>query len=72
MSDTNVPQLPRSGFPQAYDGQLFHSLFGIVKQAFAASTCCYETPESSWGACDGGFPCPELALPGSEFCERHQ
>ena len=35
MSDTNLPQVPHSGFPQVYDGQLFDSLSVMVEQAFA-------------------------------------
>jgi hypothetical protein len=71
MSDTNVVQLPRSGFPQVKI-QLCPLMAEMVEEAFYLATCCYTTPETSWGACDGGFPCSNLALPGSEFCERHQ
>lgn len=40
------------------------------------SLCCHESPESSGGACDGGFPCynradvAEIAT-GLEYCLTH-
>jgi hypothetical protein len=71
MSATNVSQLSPRSFPQVKI-QICPLMAAMVEQAFALATCSYTTPETSWGACDGGFPCPSLALPGSEFCEEHQ
>lgn len=72
MAHPNLPQVPHSGFPQVYDGQLFNSLSVMVEEAFALATCSHTTPESIPGACDGGYPCPEVCLFGSEFCGKHQ
>jgi len=38
--------------------------------------CVYESPESSWGACDGGVQCTEMATVhsldlGFAFCLKH-
>lgn len=38
--------------------------------------CSYETPESRWGACDGGHPCTRRGLTecdgcGQIFCPYH-
>jgi hypothetical protein len=73
VAHTNVPQLPRSGFPQVKI-QLCPLMAEMVDQAFSLSTCSYTTPETSWGACDGGFPCGDPAtslIDGQAFCAAH-
>lgn len=40
------------------------------------SPCSYQSPESHYGACDGGFPCYEQGTvhhlaSGLEFCLKH-
>lgn len=78
MAQTNLPVLSHAGFPQ-----LLHLLIGaeierverILAQA-ELSPCCYESPESSRGACDGGEPCREKATvhdlaSDEEYCLSH-
>ena len=47
-----------------------------AKRTPILSQCVYESPESSWGACDGGVQCGEVATVhsldlGFEFCLKH-
>jgi hypothetical protein len=55
MADNTLPALPSLSFPQAE--QVFtHAMrrFGdrVLEQP-SFSVCCYVTPETSYGACDG-------------------
>lgn len=70
---------PVEEFPQVHSGLTIERLLSIVSQAVATATlpgCCYQTPESSWGACDGGFPCYRPATvhhlaSEQDYCARH-
>jgi hypothetical protein len=77
MPATNVPQLPHSGFPQVKI-QLCPLMAEMVDEAFnrpiPVSTCCYESPESTPGSCDGGYPCGDpttSVIDGQAFCTAH-
>lgn len=73
MSGSTLPVLSRPGFPQVLHS-VMASEIRYVEQVLGL--CAYETPESSWGRCDGGFPCQEPALvseveSGLPFCLGH-
>jgi hypothetical protein len=72
LSPTNATLsiLSSPNFPQVLDSAIDHALFRAVERIFAQPTCIYESPESSVGACDGGFPCFEKATHG-EYCLKH-
>jgi hypothetical protein len=65
-------------FISALDREI-DALDQIIDRARAKTqlpACCWESPESSWGACDGGFPCYEPATvhelaTGLEYCLEH-
>ena len=62
--------------PEIYSGSLIEHLLGSVSSKMGLSeekeTCKWETPESSWGRCDGGFVCGRQAVGDTERCEKHQ
>jgi hypothetical protein len=81
VAHTTLAVLPFFGFPQPLDfldsviGRDIARIDRILPRA-ELSLCCYEYPESSYGASDGGFPCYELATAhhlasGLEYCEEH-
>lgn len=72
MSDTNLPVSIRPDFPQAFTHFLAELHATLDACPMLIKICSYETPESIPGACDGGYPCPEVCLAGSEFCGKHQ
>jgi hypothetical protein len=53
--------------------QVLQSILGteIRRVGKVLHLCTHESLESSLGACDGGYPCNEEALPGEEFCSKH-
>jgi hypothetical protein len=62
MAHSTLPVLPHPQFPQVVPEQTL-------------SLCCYESPESVWGACDGQ-PCLEIARVHDvaremDYCARH-
>jgi hypothetical protein len=69
MAHSTLPSLTHSEFPQVFT-QAIDQLVSSI------SICCYESPESSYGACDGGIPCRERATVVDvstelEYCARH-
>jgi len=68
VAQQTLPAFPLPSLPQFLTAEIAR-----VDRILAASevpTCLYESPESSVGACDGGFPCHARATHG-EFCARH-
>ncbi len=64
MSASTLPVSPSTSFPQ-----LLHSAAPAANDD-VRSLCSYISPESSWGACDGGMPCEEPTTDGM-FCRKH-
>ena len=72
MAPQTLPAFPFPGFPQALDSFIGREI-AYVERLMAENelpTCMYESPESSVGACDGGFPCNRKATRDG-FCDRH-
>lgn len=76
MSDRNLSVLTHPSFAQGFD-----RLHDLVDRAFARQAppvrtlCDYETPETSWGACDG-IVCRQPAsvhslADGQQYCLGH-
>jgi hypothetical protein len=65
MASRTLPAFPLSEFPQVFTALLDHEIREIerivasVRERAALPLCSYQSPESSYGACDGGFPCQE-------------
>jgi hypothetical protein len=78
MGSSTLALLSDSEFPQGLTRQLSR-LDRMVTLAIAnaeLSSCCFESPESSFGRCDGGFACSEKATvhhlaSGLEYCGGH-
>jgi hypothetical protein len=76
LSPTNATLaiLSSPNFASVLDSAIDHALFRAVDRIFAKPEptvlCGWESPESSQGACDGGFPCNEPATE-SGFCLSH-
>lgn len=75
MARINLAVLAPGSFPQIHS---FTPLISLVDRALAAHSltefCCYESPESRAGACDGGEPCGDPAsevIDGQPFCPKH-
>ena len=81
MAQSTLALPTPSEFPQPqFGGNLIAGLDSLVSGVFAKnynfSTCAHESPESSYGASDGGFPCRKTAVvhdlsTGEEFCLEH-
>ena len=73
MAQTTLPAFPFPGFPQALDAFVGREIARVdrILAQNEVPTCAYESPESSVGACDGGFACTELAT-ADGFCRKHQ
>ena len=77
MAQTTLPVFSHPNFHSVLDAVLNQEIARvdrILAQAEAetcAETCDYQEPESSVGACDGGFSCSEPALENG-FCRKHQ
>jgi hypothetical protein len=74
MSGNNLSVLSSPGFPQALTH--FVDRVSLIAARAADEPCSWESPESSWGACDGGIPCHEAATVHNlcldqPFCLRH-
>jgi hypothetical protein len=73
MAARNLPVFTHPGFAQVLNSLVSHQVRVIER---ALSLCSYEEPESSRGACNGGYPCQETATvtdldSGGEFCLSH-
>lgn len=74
MATRTLPALPFSRLP--YDGEFIDSLVRMAETAVTRAeliSCAGESPESSAGAADGGFPCskrPTISDPrtGQSWC----
>jgi hypothetical protein len=78
VAHTTLAVLPFPGFPQPLDCVIGCEIARNDRMLTRAefSPCCYESPDSSYSACNGGFPCYELAsvhhlASGLEYCEEH-
>ena len=75
MAYPTLAVLPLPESPQVLGNRALARINQILARA-ELSPCCYESPESSYGACDGGLPCYELATihhlaSELEYCEQH-
>lgn len=68
MTSDTLSLLSSSRFPQFIDPML--ALVDEVLLQNEPALCIHESPESHVGACDGGFPCHEIAVFG-DFCKKH-
>lgn len=73
MAHSSLPVFFHPQFPQVFDRAL---MFEVRRVEKLLGLCCWESPESSRGACDGGFPCQEQATvhhleSDNEFCLSH-
>lgn len=77
MAAQHLTVLHSPDFPQVLDAAL-RRLFDRMLPEFPPqlSPCSYESPESAWGACDGGIPCSQIATvhhlaSDMQFCMGH-
>jgi len=70
MASRNLPFIPLPGFPQFLTDQIARVDAILERAALMEPGCAYQFPESSVGACDGGFSCHGRATHG-EFCAKH-
>jgi len=72
MSASTLPVPPPPSFPQIpqHQNQRWSTSADPTENDDKRSLCSYVSPESNWGACDGGLTCDELAIDG-EFCRKH-
>ena len=68
MAERTVPVFSHPDFPQVFKAALHHELLRVRA---VLTLCGWESPESSPGRCDGGFPCNEPANE-SGFCVSHE
>lgn len=59
MAARSLPVLTHPTFPQVLDALMGREVQRVEK---ILGLCCWESPESRYGACDGGFPCHEPAV----------
>lgn len=79
MAHPTLPVLSLPGFPQVFSRVIDQQIKSVDRTLLGRrqllTTCDYNTPESSWGACDG-YPCGSMATvhhleSGQEFCPKH-
>lgn len=73
MAHPNLPAFPLGSFPQSIVEQEIMRVNRILARVYAQNQpelCCWESPESHVGACDGGFPCNEIATEDG-YCKQH-
>jgi hypothetical protein len=58
MAQRSLAVLTHPSFPQVFAQALNQEVTRVAPQL---SVCCYESPESYWGACDGGIRCTRTA-----------
>jgi hypothetical protein len=61
--------------PEIYSGSLIEGLFATVSRKMGIAepaTCRWESPETHYGACDGGEPCGRSVPAGEDRCEFHK
>jgi hypothetical protein len=79
LAHETLSDFSRSGFPQFTGfliGDLVRHVDRILTDVIELPACCYESPESSYGACDGGTSCLQKGTihhlaSGLEFCAAH-
>jgi hypothetical protein len=74
MAHSTLPSLTHPSFPQVFEAATAQLVDRLTVPQI--SICCYESPESRWGACDGGIPCNQPAVVVDvatelEYCARH-
>ena len=74
MAQSTLALSPFPFFPQIVTEEIRR--VDAILARYELSTCQHESPESSYGACDGGFPCRKTATvhdlsTGNEFCLEH-
>lgn len=79
MAHSTLPALPLAGFPQVLSAVIDQQIKSVERTLAGyrqfLTTCDYNTPETSWGRCDG-YPCGSVATvhhleSGEEFCPYH-
>jgi hypothetical protein len=73
MSGSNLPLFAPSGFAHLIGNLARHEIQHVNR---VLNFCSHESPESYYGARDGGFPCHEDAVvcdveSGLGFCLKH-
>lgn len=73
MASETLPVLTHSSFPQVFTQAMMPRIRRVES---VLGLCCWESPESSNGAADGGFPCHETAVvhhlsSDQPFCLSH-
>ena len=76
MAHSTLPVLAHPAFPQVLSQAIAQEVTRVAQPHLALSVCCYESPETVWGACDGGYPCGKLAVvidvsTGFGYCAEH-
>lgn len=78
MAQSTLAVFSSSLFPQLINSVLGHEIARVDRILSAAElpTCCHESPESTYGACDGGAACLRKGIvhhlaSGLEFCGEH-
>ncbi len=67
MASRTLPVLTHPNFPQVFDQAVTAEMLRVE---YALDLCIWESPESSYGACDGGFQCTQPAEVEG-YCARH-
>jgi hypothetical protein len=52
MAQHSLPVLSHPAFPQVFEAAIDQQVRRLFPQP-ALSVCCYQSPETFWGACDG-------------------
>lgn len=73
MAHSTLPVLSHLSFPQV---AVRAFTFEVRRVEQVLGLCAWQSPESSRGACDGGFPCQESATvhhlgTDAEYCLSH-
>lgn len=75
MAQRTLSVLTHPSFPQVFAAAISQSVNRVCDTP-QLTICCYQDPESSWGACDGGYLCNELAVVHDvstelDYCFKH-
>lgn len=73
MAQSSLPVFTRPEFSQVLEALADFEIRHVNK---TLGLCCWESPESVRGACDGGFPCRKSATvtdieSGCGYCLKH-
>ena len=78
MAAQNLPSFPLAGFAQLIPALIERQItqVNLILAQSDLGLCDWESPESSYGACDGGYSCHEKATvhhlaSEHEYCLSH-